>query len=239
MLSTASNGTISLASQGFVSGRGGSTDVLVTPLQMADLMAAVANNGTVYRPRLVKDIEDRNGNVLKTTPVETLRTVTFDQKWMPELKSAMINVIDHGTATVVHRDDMQIAAKTGTAQVGSKEHRRQIAWLSGYLPADNPQYSFSIMVEGQFSDNHSDELTGGLLGGVDAGKIAKDIFNTIYPLPGGKKAKDDQAASSSKHADQAAAPDDSATKTPEKTPEPAAADKPAPAAAQPTGQTPP
>ncbi len=171
----------------------GQGDVLVTPLQMADFMAALANGGTVYRPRLAKDIEDRNGNVIKAYPVETLRTVTFDDKWMPDLKAAMINVVDDGTATVVHRDDMKIAAKTGTAQVGSKTHRRQIAWLSGYLPADNPQYAFSVMVEGQFSDNRDDTETGGLLGGVEAGAICKDIFDQMYPVPG-KKGKDDSSA---------------------------------------------
>jgi penicillin-binding protein 2 len=162
----------------------GQGDVLVTPVQMASLMAAIANNGTVYHPRLVKQIEDRNGNVIKSFPVEALRTVTFDDKWMPALKAAMINVVDEGTAKVVHRDDMKIAAKTGTAQVGSKEHPRQIAWLNGYLPADNPQYSFSIVVEGTFADNRDDTLTGGLLGGVEAGGIAKDIFAQIYPVPG-------------------------------------------------------
>jgi penicillin-binding protein 2 len=174
----------------------GQGDVLVTPLQMADFMACLANYGTVYKPRLVKDIEDRNGNVVKSFPVETLRTVTFDDKWMPDLKSAMINVVDEGTATVVHRDDLKIAAKTGTAQVGSKAHRRQIAWLSGYLPADNPQYSFSVMVEGQFSDNRDDTETGGLLGGVEAGAICKDIFAQMYPVPGKKdrdKNKDDDS----------------------------------------------
>jgi penicillin-binding protein 2 len=164
----------------------GQGDVLVTPLQMADFMAAVANGGSVYRPRLIKQIEDRSGNVVKAFPVETLRTVTFDNKWMPDLKAAMINVIDEGTATVVHRDDMKIAAKTGTAQVGSKEHPRQIAWLSGYLPADNPQYSFSVVVEGQFSDNHGFGEDDGLLGGVEAGGICKNIFDQMYPLPGAK-----------------------------------------------------
>ena len=188
----------------------GQGDVLVTPVQIADLMAAIANGGTVYRPRLVKDIEDRNGNVIKAFPVETLRTVTFDDKWMPELKSAMINVIDEGTAKGVHRDDMKIAAKTGTAQVGSDVKRRQIAWLSGYLPADNPQYSFTVMIEGQFSDNRDNTLTGGLLGGVDSGAIAKDIFDKIYPVPGKKS---DEASDSTKKSDDTAA----ATKTDDNT----------------------
>lgn len=191
----------------------GQGDVLVTPIQMADLMAAIANNGTVYRPRLVKQIEDRSGNVIKAFPVETLRTVTFNDQFMPDLKDAMINVVDEGTAKAVHRDDMKIAAKTGTAQVGSKEHHRQIAWLCGYLPADNPQYSFAVMVEGQFSDNRDDSLTGGLLGGVDAGAIAKGIFDVIYPL---SAKKDSPTASSkrSKIADDSASSDDDTTAKP-------------------------
>jgi penicillin-binding protein 2 len=213
----------------------GQGNVLVTPLQMADFMAAVANGGTVYRPRLIKQIEDRNGNVVKSYPVETLRTVTFDPKYMPDLKAAMINVIDAGTATVVHRDDMKIAAKTGTAQVGSKLKPRQIAWLSGYLPADNPQYSFSIMVEGTDADNHGFGLDDGLLGGVDAGKIAKGIFDVIYPVPG-QKGKDDATAKSDKdqRTDEAAVDKDST---------PAAADDAAsqatPQAAAPTPAAPP
>jgi hypothetical protein len=135
---------------------------------------------------------------------------------MPDLKAAMINVIDAGTATIVHRDDMKIAANTGTAQVGSKLKPRQIAWLSGYLPADNPQYSFSIMVEGTDADNHGFGLDDGLLGGVDAGAIAKKTFDAIYPVPGKKdKDKDDSTTKSDKdqRAAEAAADKDSTPAT--------------------------
>jgi hypothetical protein len=121
----------------------------------------------------------------------------------------MINVIDEGTATVVHRDDMKIAAKTGTAQVGSKEHRRQIAWLSGYLPADNPQYSFSVMVEGRFSDNRDDTEEGGLLGGREAGQIVHDMLDIVYPVPG-KKGKVADDSSEDKSDSDTAASDKSA-----------------------------
>ncbi|MCE0483432.1 MAG: transglycosylase domain-containing protein [Methylacidiphilales bacterium] len=211
----------------------GQGDVLVTPVQMACLMAAIANGGTVWHPRLIKQVEDRSGHVVKTFPVEALRTVTFDPKWMPELKSAMINVVDEGTAKVAHRDDMKIAAKTGTAQVGSKEHHRQIAWLCGYLPADNPQYSFAVMVEGQFSDNRDNTLTGGLLGGVDAAGIAKDIFAKVYPVPGAKDKDKDKdksqdattaaatPAASAAHDDGTTASNDDHSATPAKPAEPA------------------
>jgi penicillin-binding protein 2 len=156
--------------------------------------------------------------------VETLRTVTFDPKWMPNLKEAMINVVDDGTATIVHRDDMKIAAKTGTAQVGSKEHRRQIAWLSGYLPADNPQYSFSVMVEGQFSDNRDDTETGGLLGGVEAGAICKDIFDQMYPVPGKNDKGTPTASSQAGAPTETASADDTTATAPPKADAPAAPD---------------
>jgi penicillin-binding protein 2 len=213
----------------------GQGDVLVTPLQMADFMAALANNGTIYQPRLVKQIEDRNGNVIKSFPVETLRTVTFDNKWMPDLKAAMINVVDDGTATIVHRDDMKIAAKTGTAQVGSKEHRRQIAWLSGYLPADNPQYAFSVMVEGRFSDNRDDTEEGGLLGGREAGAIAKGIFDQVYPVPGNKDKETPTASSKTHAADETASANDV---TAQAATAPAKADSPPDAAASPSAPAP-
>jgi penicillin-binding protein 2 len=204
----------------------GQGDVLVTPIQMADLMAAFANNGTVYHPRLIQSLEDRNGKVVKAFPVETLRTVTFDQKWMPLLKQAMENVIDEGTAKIVHRDDMKIAAKTGTAQVGSKEHPRQIAWLCGYFPADDPKYSFAVMIQGTDADNHGLGLDDGLLGGHDGGLIVKEILDQLY----GSKDKGGKTEQVSKNdADREANPDvntDDSGDTTAKTAPPA--DKPAP-----------
>ena len=215
----------------------GQGNVLVTPLQMCDLIATYANNGTVYRPRLIQQVEDRSGKVVKAFPVETLRTVTFDPKWMPLLKKAMINVIDEGTAKTVHRDDMKIAAKTGTAQVGSKEHRRQIAWLCGYFPADKPKYSFAVMVEGTFAENHGSGLEDGLLGGRDAGHIVRDMLNAVYGKKGSTSDDDDDTAKTGQ--DREAAPsttdngdDDDSDDMPAKT-APAAKTTPAPKATAP------
>ena len=156
---------------------------------MASFMASLANGGTIYRPRLVKQSEDRTGKVVKEIPTDVDRTVTLDSPYMANLKEGMINVIDEGTATVVHRDDMKIAAKTGTAQVGTKEHPRQVAWLCGYLPADNPQYSFAVMVQGEDSDNHGLGLDDGLLGGREGGAIVSHIFDDIYGLPPNAKSR--------------------------------------------------
>jgi hypothetical protein len=83
----------------------------------------------------------------------------------------------------VHRDDMKIAAKTGTAQVGSKEHPRQIAWLCGYFPADNPKYAFAVMIQGEDSDNHGLGLDDGLLGGREGGAIVAHVMDDMYGPP--------------------------------------------------------
>jgi penicillin-binding protein 2 len=185
----------------------GQGDVLVTPLQMADLMATYANNGTFYQPRLIRSVEDSKGTVIKDFPVVTLRTVSFDPKWMPLLKQGMIAVTTKGTAKKVHRDDFQVAAKTGTAQVGSKAHPRQIAWLCGYFPADNPKYSFAVMVQGTTADNHNDTLTGGLLGGENAAPIVKDVLDALYGKSGSKDDDDDDKTPDKADTDHDAAAD--------------------------------
>jgi membrane peptidoglycan carboxypeptidase len=141
---------------------------------------------------------------------------------MANLKEGMINVVDEGTATVVHRDDMKIAAKTGTAQVGTKTKPRQVAWLCGYLPADNPQYAFAVMIQGEDSDNHGLGLDDGLLGGREGGAIASHIFDDIYgPPPNAKERasnfddydKAPALAPAQPLADSTGASDDSADKT--------------------------
>jgi penicillin-binding protein 2 len=216
----------------------GQGDVLVTPVQMASFMASLANGGTVYRPRLVKQVEDRDGKVVREIPVDVDRTVTLDSPYMANLKEGMINVIDEGTATVVHRDDIKIAAKTGTAQVGTKEHPRQIAWLCGYWPADNPKYSFAVMIQGEDSDNHGLGLDDGLLGGREGGEIVAHIMDDIYGPPPNAKSRAENFEDYDKAPDATTqkAPDDAGDNTddaatPDATSKPAddTADKTAPA----------
>jgi penicillin-binding protein 2 len=150
----------------------GQGDVLVTPLQMANWMTVVANEGSLYRPRLVTQLQDSSGNILKRFPSEKLREVSLPKEPLRHLKQALIAVTEEGTATAAKIPGISVAAKTGTAQVGTKARPRQIAWVSGYVPADNPQYAFSIMVEGDYDQD--------LHGGTDAGPIAGKIFAKLF-----------------------------------------------------------
>lgn len=153
----------------------GQGDVLVTPLQMANWMAAVANNGTLHKPRLVSQIEDNTGKVVTAFPSQILNQVTLPAGPLKNLKDALVSVVQDGTATSAQVRGAQVAAKTGTAQVGSKTQPRQIAWITGYVPADRPQYSFAVMIEGDFDQD--------LHGGSAGGPLVAQIFGTVYSKP--------------------------------------------------------
>lgn len=153
----------------------GQGDVLVTPLQMANWMAVIANNGTLYRPRLVSKLEDRNGKLVKSFPAEVLNQVPLPPTARLQLMDGLVAVSEEGTGTAAQIPGIKVASKTGTAQVGSKLVPRQIAWITGYLPADKPLYAFSVMIEGDNDQN--------LHGGTTAGPIVAQFFKQFYSKP--------------------------------------------------------
>jgi penicillin-binding protein 2 len=149
----------------------GQGDVLVTPLQMANWMTVVANGGTLYRPRLVSELRDSSGNVSQNIPTQVIREISIPEGPLQELRRALVAVTEEGTATGARVPGISVAAKTGTAQIGMKSRPRQVAWIGGYIPAENPRYAFSIMVEGDYDQE--------LHGGTDAGHIASKIFSRL------------------------------------------------------------
>jgi penicillin-binding protein 2 len=148
---------------------------------MANWMAAIANGGSLYRPRVVSALVDEQGRVLKAFPPEVLHKANVTAEGLAPLREAMISVVERGTARQAQVPGVRVAGKTGTAQVGSKTKPRQIAWFGGYLPADKPELAFAVMVEG---DTDQD-----LHGGSDAGTIAGNFFRAYYGVqPAGKTA---------------------------------------------------
>jgi penicillin-binding protein 2 len=145
----------------------GQGDVLITPLQAANLMATIANGGTLWRPRIVSQLEDSNGKIIKQFTPEVIRKIDMPPQ-IDLLRDALGAVVEEGTAMTAQVPGVNIAGKTGTAQVGSKSVPRQIAWFDGYLPAEKPRYAFAVMVEG---DTDQD-----LHGGPTAGPIIAEVF---------------------------------------------------------------
>lgn len=153
----------------------GQGDVLVTPLQMANWMALIANEGTLFKPRLVSQLEDASGKIVTSFPQEVLNRVTLPAESLKCLKEGLLAVVEEGTATSAKIPGLVIAAKTGTAQVGSKLEPRQIAWIEGYLPDAKPPCSFAVMIEGDKDQS--------LHGGSDAGAILAQIFSRSTAKP--------------------------------------------------------
>jgi membrane peptidoglycan carboxypeptidase len=152
----------------------GQGDILMTPLQAANLMVAIANGGYLYTPRLVTALEDSHGKVLESYPPKLRRVISMPVS-MNYLHRALALTVSEGTGTYAKVPGVSIAAKTGTAQVGSKRLPRQIAWMIGYSPAEDPKYAFAVMVEGDLDQN--------LYGGSTAGPIVAQAFARISAAP--------------------------------------------------------
>jgi penicillin-binding protein 2 len=108
--------------------------LLVSPLQMADVVAMVANQGRIYRPHLLKEVRDpQTGNILKEVEPELLHVSPVRKDTFRTVAQAMRGVITEGTASVVITTKaVEVAGKTGTAEVGLAD--RWHSWFAAYAP---------------------------------------------------------------------------------------------------------
>lgn len=139
----------------------GQGKTLVTPLTMALMTSAVANNGIIMKPYLMRYVtEPISGRVIeKTTPSQYLNPISKDTA--DKIKNLMIGVVKEGTGTAVQIPGITVAGKTGTAE---NPHGMPHAWFVGFAPADNPEIVVSVIVE------------NGGLGGAVAAPIARDVI---------------------------------------------------------------
>jgi penicillin-binding protein 2 len=136
----------------------GQGDVTMTPLQLADALAMVVNNGVVYRPHVLLETRDplTKQVVTRTKPELLLRSAASPDTFAT-VREALRGVITVGTAaSVITTKAVQIAGKTGTAQVvAGQETKRWHSWFVAYGPYDAPnpddQVVVAVMVEA--SDN--------------------------------------------------------------------------------------
>lgn len=105
-----------------------------TPLQMADVVAMVANRGTVYRPHVLREIRNPNtGQIIKRVKPQVLLHPPISRHVFNEVASAMRGEVVFGTASVVITEKaVKIAGKTGTGQVGIKNH--YTSWFVSFGP---------------------------------------------------------------------------------------------------------
>ncbi|HJU51311.1 MAG TPA: penicillin-binding transpeptidase domain-containing protein [Acidimicrobiia bacterium] len=145
----------------------GERDVRTTPLQMAMVAAAVANQGTVMVPNLVARIFDSDGN-----EVETVDPVVLDTAFTPDtafvISQMMERVVTEGTGRQAAVPGVRVAGKTGTSTgIEGRPH----AWFIGFAPVDAPAIAVAVFVEagGNIGENAS--------GGSVAAPIASQLIS--------------------------------------------------------------
>jgi penicillin-binding protein 2 len=123
----------------------GQGEILVTPLQMAAIYAAIANGGDLYTPRLVSRIITPDNDTTLFPPVKVGRLPISSQN-LVILREALKGVVNSpgGTAHQAAVEGYTVAGKTGTAQ---NPHGNDHAWFVCYAPAENPEIAVAVLVE--------------------------------------------------------------------------------------------
>ena len=147
-------------------GQGG---LLVTPLQMAMVAAAVANKGTLMAPRFTNKIVDQDGRTVQTIKPSVYNHV-MKASTAQEIGQMMEKVVDEGTGTPAQLgNDIPFAGKTGTASVGLPGQDLTQPWFIGFAPISDPKVAIAVTVE----------RSQGGFGGTVAAPIAKDVVQTL------------------------------------------------------------
>jgi penicillin-binding protein A len=129
----------------------GQERLLATPLQMAQVAAAVANGGKLMKPQIWKRVTDPDGRTVETMD-PSVYSEAISEETAAELTTAMEGVVNEGTGTNAAISGVPVAGKTGTAETpgnlacGGGEDENQ-AWFIGFAPADDPQIAIAASVE--------------------------------------------------------------------------------------------
>ena len=150
-------------------------EVELTPLQILTFYNAIANDGKMMKPMLVKEIRSAGKTTEKFDPV-VLNNSIASQETIRKAQKMLEGVVEDGTAKNLFNTVYKIAGKTGTAQIarGSKGYERtgHKASFVGYFPADNPRYTCAVVV--------NKPSKGSYYGGSVAAPVFKEIADKVY-----------------------------------------------------------
>jgi penicillin-binding protein A len=146
----------------------GQDKLAVSPMQMAMVASAVANDGTLMRPHLVSKIVNPDGQV-----VQTVRPTVYRHVMRPavarELAQMMTDVVEEGTGIAANLSGVKVAGKTGTAQIGEIGSGLTQPWFIGFAPVNNPKVAVAVTIN----------KTAGQFGGTVAAPIAAALIKTL------------------------------------------------------------
>lgn len=159
----------------------GQGDILISPLQMAQAMSVMANGGFLHQARLVLQVQSIDNKVVAAYPDRIREQIPVSPEVREELRRALVGVTSDGLGTAHQAavKGIEVAGKTGTAQWGPTDRQRIAAWFGGFLPADNPKYSFAALYEGE-----PGVKTGG---GSHAAPLIGKLFREVYKTSASKK----------------------------------------------------
>lgn len=128
----------------------GQGDLNVTPLQIANATASIANGGTLYRPHFINKITGENDELIKEYLSDEfiVNREIFPKDDIKIVQEGMRQTVTAGSARSPFADNfpVSVAAKTGTAQFGNEDKTH--AWFSSYAPYENPEIVVTVLVEG-------------------------------------------------------------------------------------------
>ncbi len=143
----------------------GQERLLVTPLQMAMVAAAVANDGVLMEPHVVDRIVARDGDVVSRTRPNELRRV-MKRETAAALTPMMVRVVESGTGTAAQISGVQVAGKTGTAETG-RPGSNDTGFIA-FAPADDAEVAIAVFLQSQSGT-----------GGATAAPIARAVMGAL------------------------------------------------------------
>ncbi|AVH59435.1 MULTISPECIES: peptidoglycan D,D-transpeptidase FtsI family protein [Streptomyces] len=138
----------------------GQYDVTATPLQMAMVSAAIANDGKLVSPHMVSQISDADGDVLQNYDDTTDTKEIVSSSTAEQLQSAMQTVVEDGTGTNARISGATVGGKTGTAQHGENNSKTPYAWFTSYAKSDSTGKEVAVAVLVEQSDAARSEVSG-------------------------------------------------------------------------------
>ena len=155
---------------------------LTTPIQMAQVMAATANGGTLYQFHMVKEITSADGKTKKSFPPQVVGLLRFKPETLEQIRAGLTAVVEEqgGTGSHARVKGVNVAGKTGTSQVVSLKKYRNVpdkdipykyrdhAWFVAFAPVENPKIALAVLVE------HAGH------GGSEAGPVAQKVLQAFF-----------------------------------------------------------
>lgn len=155
----------------------GQGDTIITPIKLAQMYAAIANGGTIWKPTVAKAIVNTKGEVIKKFEPEKLGDISADAETIAFLHDALHEVTVSGTSAGLFANfPVSTAGKTGTAQVFGKNANGSLkadtSWYASFAPTNKPQYAVVMMV------------SQGGFGASTSGAGVKQIYQTLFGVQG-------------------------------------------------------